>query len=87
MNRIGDQVKAVRGTLNLTQQELALRAGVARRTVFELEQGGSITLVNLEKILRSVGLSLVAQPIQPAKPTLDNILAENEEEDSQRFRP
>ncbi len=87
MNSIGDQVKAVRAQQGLTQSDLAARAGVARRTVIELEQGGSITLVNLEKILRSIGLSLVARPIAPAKPTLDQILAENEEEDSRRFGP
>lgn len=87
MNSIGDQVKAFRAQQGLTQSDLAARAGVARRTVIELEQGGGITLVNLEKILRSIGLNLVAQPIAPAKPTLDQILAENEEEDSRRFGP
>ncbi len=87
MNSIGDQVKAVRAQQGLTQSDLAARAGVARRTVIELEQGGGITLVNLEKILRSIGLNLVAQPIASARPTLDQILAEKEEEDSRRFGP
>ena len=48
MNELGLKIKALRKKHNLTQRELALRAGVGLRFIRELEQGK--TTVRLDKV-------------------------------------
>lgn len=52
---IGRRLALHREGLNLTQGELAERAGVARSTVQRIERGDSIQLSSLVKLLRAVG--------------------------------
>ena len=48
MNELGLKIKGLRKKHNLTQRELALRAGVGLRFIRELEQGK--TTVRLDKV-------------------------------------
>lgn len=52
---LGRRIAAHREGFNLTQSELADRAGVARSTVQRIERGDSIQLSSLVKLLRAVG--------------------------------
>jgi len=51
---LGRRIALHRVGLNLTQGELADRAGVARSTVQRIERGDSIQLSSLVKLLRAV---------------------------------
>lgn len=39
MSHIGDRVKAIRGTLNLSQQELAEKSGISKTQISRMENG------------------------------------------------
>lgn len=52
---LGRRIALHRAGLNLTQGELADRAGVGRSTVQRIERGDSIQLSSLVKLLRAVG--------------------------------
>lgn len=51
---IGARLKGKRLRQNLSQQELAERAGLSRNTVSDMENGGSSTVHNLVRILRAL---------------------------------
>ena len=53
---IGDRIKAYRVNLGLTQQDLEDRSGVSKRSISRLEQGATIQLDNLMKILIALRL-------------------------------
>lgn len=53
---MGDRLAVHRVNLHMTQDELARRAGVSKRTVIRLEQGESVQLTNLVRVLRALGL-------------------------------
>jgi transcriptional regulator with XRE-family HTH domain len=52
IQEIGAAIKAIRLQLNLTQDQVAERAGLDRTTVVQLEKGRSATLLTLIQILR-----------------------------------
>lgn len=56
LTRLGAAAERVRLTANLSQQDLAERAGVSKRTLERFEAGTSTTTVNLVRILRALGL-------------------------------
>ncbi len=49
---IGDFVKQNRLEQNITQQELAEKAGINRTTLWELESGNRVNLITLIQVLR-----------------------------------
>lgn len=51
---IGRRLKLQRLNLNLTQEELATRCGVSRRTIVNAETSGTCTLQNLVALLRGL---------------------------------
>lgn len=53
--QIAQSCKQKRLQLNLTQQELAQRAGVSLRTITNFELGQSIQLTSLIKLFRALG--------------------------------
>lgn len=60
---LGAAVRARRADFDLDQSELALVAGVSRRTVHAIEHGKpTIQLAALVAVLQAVGLDLNAQP-------------------------
>jgi len=58
-----EQIRAARGWLNLSQDELAQRSGVAKRTIARIEQDLSIpydrTLRDLQSSLEEMGIEFL----------------------------
>jgi DNA-binding XRE family transcriptional regulator len=62
--RMGRQVRALRRDLELDQGELALVAGVSRRTVHAIEHGKpTVQLAALVAVLQAVGRELATRRI------------------------
>jgi DNA-binding XRE family transcriptional regulator len=60
--KIGEVVRARREALELTQEEVANRAGISCRTISNLETGGSLQMTILEKVCDILDLSLHVSP-------------------------
>src|SRR4051794_25783545 len=59
MRRIGEDVRAARGTLGLSRAAIARNAGIARSTVERVEEGtGQVEVSTLGAIMAAVGLDL-----------------------------
>lgn len=57
--KFGDRVRAIRLELNLSQEELADRAGVHRTYIGMIERGEkNITLENIHKIADALGVKV-----------------------------
>jgi transcriptional regulator with XRE-family HTH domain len=68
LRELGERLAVLRLARNLTQRELGERAGVARDVIQRLEAGGSVTIVNLIRVLRELELldaldRLIPQPV------------------------
>lgn len=55
LSELGRRLKRTRLSQNVTQHELAERAGVSLRTVSAAESGGDIRLSTLVRLLRALG--------------------------------
>ncbi len=79
---IGDLVKASRRKLGLTQHELAAKSGVSRPRIAALENHRlpEMGFKNLQRILNAVGLDLRITAFNQRRPTLDDLVAEEEQE-------
>lgn len=70
--QLGERLKQARLNKNITQDEIAQRIGVSRRTVINAEKG-QVTLENLVAILQVLGLAgqlnsfLPVQPLSPVQ--------------------
>ncbi len=70
--QLGERLKQARLNKNITQDEIAQRIGVSRRTVINAEKG-QVTLENLVAILQVLGLAeqlnnfLPTQPLSPVQ--------------------
>ena len=76
LTELGRRLGYYRLNQNLTQQDLAREAGVGVNTVYRIEQGHSIQLSNLIRLMRVLGLTdnfnqlipvLPFSPVQQAK--------------------
>ena len=76
---IGDQIAFARKRRDLTQVQLAEKAGVSRATIDLLENGraSEIGYSRLARILAAVGLELHLQAVTTQRPTLDDLLNED----------
>ena len=73
MSPIGQVFRARRIRLGLTQDQAAAAAGLSRRTIGDFENGGGrISLANLNRLLRVVGLELATREAI-GRPTLDEL--------------
>jgi transcriptional regulator with XRE-family HTH domain len=81
---IGGQIATRRKTLRLSQTELSLKAGISRSTLDLLENGRARELgfSKLTKLLAALGLELVLQTASTKRPTLDELLEENRDDQS-----
>ncbi len=67
---LGERLAAARLGRNLTQLELARRAGVARSAVQQLEGGGAVTTTTLIRVLRELdALDALDALIPPPAPS------------------
>lgn len=61
---IGKLVKYHRQKQNLSQQELAKKAGTTQMTIYKIENGNGGTIKVLIQLLRAMNLEMSANPIQ-----------------------
>ncbi len=80
---IGEQIAARRKTLGLSQAALAKKASVGRTTLDALENSriGELGFSKISKILSALGMELKLQETMSRRPTLDELM--NEEPDDQ----
>lgn len=81
---IGSHVASRRRMLRLTQSELARKAGVSRATLDALENGrsGELGYSKVANILSALGLELKVQEANRQRPTLEELLEEDRDDQS-----
>jgi transcriptional regulator with XRE-family HTH domain len=81
---LGSQIASKRKTLGLSQKELARRARISRSTLDALENGrtGELGFSKIARLLSILGLELKLQNAIPGRPTLDELMEENENDQS-----
>lgn len=84
VEEVGRRLAVHRAVRNLTQDDLAEAAGVARSTVQRLERGDSIQLTSFVKLLRVLDRWEALEAVLP--PEVRSPLAELERERGQRQR-
>jgi len=64
---IGELIKKERKNRNMTQDELAKKAGISRATLINIEKGrfGSLSFVLILNILRMLGYDLKVEKFNP----------------------
>lgn len=77
---IGEAISKRRKAVGLTQAELAKMARVSRSTLDALENGrmGELGYMKVNNILISLGLEFKLQVAASKRPTLDDLMLENE---------
>jgi len=83
LSSIGEQIAAHRKKLNLSQAELARKADISRATLDALENGraGELGFSRLTKLLAALGLELKLQTRSLHRPTLDELLEEDRDDE------
>ena len=81
---IGEQIAKHRKNRKLTQAELARKAGLSRATLDALENGrtGELGFSKVVKLLAALGLELTLQTASSNRPTLDELMQENRDDQS-----
>jgi transcriptional regulator with XRE-family HTH domain len=81
---IGAQIAKRRKKVKLSQAALASKAGVSRATVDALENGraGELGFAKLTKLLAALSLELKLQDASSHRPTLDELLQEDRDDQS-----
>jgi transcriptional regulator with XRE-family HTH domain len=64
---LGVKIKNLRKEKNISQEELAKKAGISRTTLSKIENGyfSKVSVVTLEKILAILGYTLEIKPKNP----------------------
>jgi len=81
---IGARIAEHRKTLKLSQTALARKAGISRATLDALENGraGELGFAKVTKLLAALGLELKLQAASSHRPTLDQLLEEDRDDQS-----
>jgi transcriptional regulator with XRE-family HTH domain len=79
---LGRQIADRRKGLKLSQAKLARQAGVSRATLDALENGraGELGFSKVSRLLAALGLELTMQPASSRRPTLDELLEEDRDD-------
>jgi transcriptional regulator with XRE-family HTH domain len=79
---VGGKIAGQRKKLKLSQAALAQKAGISRATLDALENGrsGEIGFTKLTRILTALGLELTLQPAGSQRPTLDELMEEDRDD-------
>jgi len=82
LTSLGAQIAERRKSRKLSQLALARRAGISRATLDALENGraGEIGFSKLTKVLAALGLELKLQAAGSQRPTLDELLQEDRDD-------
>lgn len=84
LKELGSRLATKRLNLNLTQAELAERAGVSRPTIQRLEEGRSTQLSNLMRVLRALGLITNLETLVPEQTISPMLLAKSRSKERKR---
>ena len=81
---IVEEIAKQRKAAGLSRAELAKRALVSRSTLDALEKGriGELGYTKVNRILTALGLEFKLQEMNHARPTLDELMIENDREDA-----
>ena len=81
---LGTQIAERRRLHKLTQTALARQAGVSRATLDALENGrtGELGFSKVTKLLAALGWELKLQPASSQRPTLEDLIRENADDQS-----
>jgi transcriptional regulator with XRE-family HTH domain len=84
LTSIGQRIAESRKKLKLSQVALARKAGISRATLEALENGraGELGFSKLTKLLAALGLELKLQAASSHRPTLDELLQEDRDDQS-----
>lgn len=84
LTSIGQEIAEHRKKLKLSQAALAGKAGISRATLEALENGraGELGFSKLTKLLAALGLELKLQAASSRRPTLDELLNEDRDDQS-----
>ena len=81
---IGKEIAERRKELKLIQSVLARRAGISRATLDALENGRAAELgfSKITRLLAALGLELTLQMVRSERPTLDELIKEDHDDQS-----
>ena len=81
---LGEQIAQARKSLKLSQAALSRKAGLSRATLEALENGraGEVGFSKITKLLAALGLELKLQPASSERPTLDQLLIQQNDDKS-----
>ncbi len=81
---VGSQIATRRKALKLSQTALSRKAGISRATLDALENGraGEMGFSKLTRLLAALGLELTLQTAGSHRPTLDELLEEDRNDQS-----
>jgi transcriptional regulator with XRE-family HTH domain len=82
LNSMGDQIAAKRKTLGISQATLAKQAKVGHSTLDALENGriGELGFSKIERLLSVLGLELKIQEATGRRPTLEELMEEDHDD-------
>ncbi|MBX2830180.1 MAG: helix-turn-helix domain-containing protein [Rhodospirillales bacterium] len=86
---IGETIRNHRRAKRIRQVDLAAKAGVSRSTLVALENGKlhELGIRKIEKLLAILDLRLTTEAATARRPTLEDLVREQELEDLKRFPP
>jgi transcriptional regulator with XRE-family HTH domain len=81
---LGEVIAQTRKKLKLSQAALSRKAGLSRATLDALENGraGEVGFSKITRLLAALGLELKLQPASFERPTLDQLLQEQNDDKS-----
>lgn len=81
---LGEQIATRRKKLGLSQSELARKASLSRATLDALENGraGELGFSKIGKLLSALGLELKLQDVTSRRPTLEELMDEDRNDQS-----
>jgi transcriptional regulator with XRE-family HTH domain len=84
LTSIGEQIAAHRKRLKLSQAELSRKAAISRATLDALENGraGEMGFSKVAKLLAALDLELTLETASSHRPTLDELIEEDRDDQS-----
>lgn len=81
---LGTRIVERRKSLKLSQAELSSKAGISRATLDALENGraGELGFSKIARLLAALGLELTVQRASSQRPTLDELMQEDRDDQS-----
>ena len=82
LSSLGRQIAQHRKKLKLSQVELSQSAGISRATLVALENGrtGELGFSKITRLLAALGLQLTVETATSHRPTLDELLEEDRDD-------